>query len=42
MISRTMKEFSDADIMKIADYIHRFQNGEENIDTVGFVKSNHR
>lgn len=38
MISRTMKEFSDADIMKIADYIHRFQNGEENIDTVGFCK----
>ena len=38
MISRTMKEFSDSDISKIADCVHRFQKGEANIDTVGFCK----
>ena len=38
MISRTMKEFSDEDIAKIADCVHRFQNGEQDIDTIGFCK----
>ncbi|MCR5108637.1 MAG: N-6 DNA methylase [Lachnospiraceae bacterium] len=38
MISRTMKEFSDEDIAKIADCIHQFQAGENNLNNVGFSK----